>query len=100
MPRMLGRFQTPGCCPGARAGWRRTRRMYGPDCSGAGSDTRWRKRREQREFARSLLPEGELVVAADVLRDCVHGCDGECWLYGGPHECGYACHPGRLYEEV
>lgn len=55
---------------------------------------------EQRAFARSLLPGGELVVATGVLRDCVHGCDGECLLYSGPHECGYSCHPGRLTEGV
>lgn len=98
MARMLGRYESPGCCPGMRSGWTRRKRMYGPDCSGAGTDTRWRKRVEQREFARSLLPTGEIDVATDVWRDCLHGCDGECLLYGGPHECGYTCHPGRLHE--
>lgn len=81
MARMLGRFQTPGCCPSAREGWRRTRRVYGPDCSGAGSDTRWRKRREQREFARSLLPEGELLAPGDGLGECRHGCNGDCVMH-------------------
>ncbi len=55
MARMLGRFEEPGCCPGARSGWTRRRRLYGPDCSGAGTSTRRRKRLEQREFVRSLL---------------------------------------------
>ncbi|GHE47169.1 hypothetical protein GCM10017673_56240 [Streptosporangium violaceochromogenes] len=91
---MLGRFQTPGCCPGAREGWRRTRRMYGPDCAGAASSTRRRKRAEQREFARSLLPEGELPAPGDDPSDCAHGCNGDCLTYVGEHECGYACHPG------
>lgn len=54
--------------------------------------------REKRAFARELLPQGELDVSTDVWRDCRHGCDGECLLYPGPHECGYTCHPGRLYE--
>ncbi|MFD9950878.1 hypothetical protein ACFWYW_59170 [Nonomuraea sp. NPDC059023] len=51
---------------------------------------------EKRQFARELFPEGELEVSTDVWRDCLHGCDGECLIYGGPHECGYTCHPGRL----
>ena len=55
---------------------------------------------EQREFARSLLPEGELVVAGDDVSDCWHGCNGDCLQHSGPSECGYACHLGRLYEEV
>lgn len=34
------------------------------------------------------------------LSDCWHGCNGDCLLHAGPHECGYACHPGPLHEEV
>jgi len=63
MPRMLGRYQTPGCCPGMREGWTRTRRQYGPDCSGGNTSTRWRKRVEVQEFARELRPEGLLPTA-------------------------------------
>lgn len=100
MARMLGRFETPGCCPGTREGWRWMKRHgYGPDCYGASTDTRWRKRVEQREFRRSLLPEGEIDVATDVWADCRHGCDGDCVLRSGPSECGLTCHPGRVWPE-
>jgi len=54
---MLGRFTSPGCCPGTRAGWRRSRRAYGPDCSGGVTDTRRAKRREQRQVAREIAQE-------------------------------------------
>lgn len=54
MARMLGRFQTPGCCPVAREGWKRTRRLHGLDCSGGESSTRRRKRVEQRAVAREV----------------------------------------------
>jgi len=54
---MLGRFESPGCCPGTRAGWVRRRRSYGPDCSGAVTDVRKAKRREQRETAREIRAE-------------------------------------------
>lgn len=57
MAKMLGRYQSPGCCPGMREGWYRTRRAFGPDCSSGDSDTRWRKRVERREWRRSLLAE-------------------------------------------
>jgi hypothetical protein len=50
--RMLGRYETPGCCPRTRAGWRR--RTVGPDCSGAATGTRWRKRVEQRAVRREV----------------------------------------------
>lgn len=46
--RMLGRFESPGCCPGTRQGWRRRRHGHSPDCSGAETDPRRRKRAEQR----------------------------------------------------
>ena len=85
MTRMLGRYQAPGCCPGTRQGWRRTRRLHGLDCSGATSSTRRRKRAEQRQVARDLLPHGEIEVATDVWRDCRHGCDGSepaSYVYG------------------
>ena len=46
MARMLGKFRTPGCCPGAREG------RPGPDCSGGDPEgTRAAKRREAREVA-------------------------------------------------
>lgn len=54
---MLGRFESPGCCPGTRQGWRRTRRGVGPDCTGAVTDTRRRKRIEQRQTAREIRAE-------------------------------------------
>ncbi|OLT36756.1 hypothetical protein BJF79_30770 [Actinomadura sp. CNU-125] len=54
---MLGRFESPGCCPGTRAGWRRTRRSFGPDCSGAVTDRRRAKRREQRQVVREIEAE-------------------------------------------
>lgn len=56
MARMLGRYETPGCCPGTRVGWYRGRRSYGPDCIGAVTGTRKSKRREQREAARDIRP--------------------------------------------
>lgn len=51
---MLGRVESPGCCPGTRQGWRRTRHSYGPDCSGAVTDSRRAKRAEQRAVAREI----------------------------------------------
>lgn len=54
MARMLGRVESPGCCPGTRQGWVRTRRTVGPDCAGAVTDTRRAKRREQRAVAREV----------------------------------------------
>jgi hypothetical protein len=50
MARMLGRYETPGCCPGRRSGWTRNRRLFGPDCSRGFTDPRHFKRREQRAF--------------------------------------------------
>lgn len=52
--RMLGRVESRGCCPGTRQGWRRTRRTLGLDCSGAVTDKRRAKRREQRAVAREI----------------------------------------------
>ncbi|WP_433363940.1 hypothetical protein [Streptosporangium sp. CA-115845] len=91
MARMLGRYQAPGCCPGMREGWRRTRRVDGPDCSGGGTDTRWRKRVEQREFARELRPTILLPHPMEDLSDCRHGCNGDC-LVSGSDVCTFACH--------
>jgi hypothetical protein len=54
MARMLGRYESPGCCPGCRSGWTRNRKAFGPDCSGGATDKRWRKRVEQREVAREI----------------------------------------------
>lgn len=62
MARMLGRYQERGCCPGTREGWKRTRRIHGPDCSGAASSTRRRKRAEQRDVAREVLA---LIISGD-----------------------------------
>lgn len=94
MARMLGRYETLGCCPGTREGWRRTRRADGLDCSGAGTDPRWRKRVEQREFARSYAPEGALPTPLDDPSDCRHGCNGDC-LTSGSEVCNFTCHaPG------
>lgn len=79
MARMLGRKVWYGvfctCCNGPRS-------------------VKAERAREKREFARELLPESEIEAPSDVWRDCRHGCDGECLLYGGPRECGYTCHPG------
>jgi hypothetical protein len=99
MARMLGRYQAPGCCPGAREGWKRTRRLHGLDCSGAASSTRHRKRAEQRQVARELRPEGLLPVRWDDPTDCGHGCNGEC-LTDGSEACTFVCHPdGQVTEE-
>lgn len=88
--RMLGRFESPGCCPGTRAG-----RRPGPDCSGGERSTRWRKRVETREFRRSLLPERELD--SDEC-DCVHGCNGDCLVFLGESDCWFTCHTD-LFDE-
>jgi hypothetical protein len=65
MPRMLGRYQTRGCCPGMREGWTRTRARLGPDCYSGDGDTRWRKRVEAREFAREIDDELSSVESAE-----------------------------------
>lgn len=97
---MLGRYETPGCCPGTRSGWTRRRHLYGLDCSGAATDTRWAKRVEQRQFRRSLLPEGELPPPGiPDLWDCRHGCNGDC-LAGGESRCGQTCHEQISNEDV
>jgi len=90
---MLGRFEAPGCCPGTRSGWRRRRRLTGPDCSGAVTSTRRRKRAEKREFARQLLSEGLLTLPLGDPTDCVHGCNGDC-VSSGSDVCTLACHDG------
>lgn len=54
---MLGRYETPGCCPGCRAGWKRRRRVHGLDCAGADTSTRGRKRAEAREWRREADEE-------------------------------------------
>lgn len=62
---MLGRFQVPGCCPGAREG------RPGPDCSGGDSmDPRKRKRAEAREFAAEVDEE-----VAELRRVSLHPVD-------------------------
>lgn len=64
---MLGRFETPGCCPGTRAGWTRRRKGFGPDCSGGCTDTRWRKRVEQRQVAREVAEELQSLMGKSGL---------------------------------
>lgn len=101
---MLGRFETPGCCPGTRAGWKRTRRQTALDCSGGDGSTRWRKRIEQRELARELCAEGLLPTAEAGDGDCQHGCNGGC-VYGGSERCNFTCHDlepeaERLFERM
>lgn len=54
MARMLGRFESPGCCPGRRSGWTRNRKLSGPDCAGGTTDKRGAKRVEQRAVAREI----------------------------------------------
>jgi hypothetical protein len=54
MARMLGRYESPGCCPGCRSGWTRNRKLSGPDCSGGTTDKHGAKRAEQREVAREI----------------------------------------------
>ena len=96
MGRLLGRYQTPGCCPGTRAGL-----DPGPDCSGGGSlGTRRAKRLEARELAAEIdgelhpQPDFEHLVALGPLydlSDCEHGCNGSpC----GSERCTFTCHPG------
>jgi hypothetical protein len=95
MARMLGRYQVPGCCPGTKAG-----RDPGPDCSGGGSlGTRAARRLEQREFARSLMPETDAEwlrtlgpCFTDVGIDCQHGCSGSPSC--GSEACTFICHEG------
>lgn len=98
MARMLGRYTTRGCWTGSRSNGRPCL-PAGEDCSGWSTSTRWRKRVEQREFERSLLPAGEIDVATDVIRDCVHGCDSEC-LTEGNDDCTFVCHPGPLLSAM
>lgn len=92
MPKMLGRYETPGCCPGTRSGWRRRRHLVGVDCSGGDTSTRWRKRVERREMVRELRPDGLLPDPAEDLSDCRHGCNGDC-LANGSDVCNFTCHP-------
>lgn len=110
MARMLGRYESKGCCPGTRAGWRRRRRGYSPDCSGAGTDTRWRKRVEQRAVRREVdaypddLTEGRERRIAEYgwetsepgydWSDCRHGCNGDCVTGGSSERCTFVCHGG------
>jgi hypothetical protein len=54
MARMLGRYESPGCCPGRRSGWTRNRKLFSLDCAGGTTDKRWAKRVEQRAVAREI----------------------------------------------
>ncbi len=96
MARMLGRFESPGHCAPNREGWvKRHRWNLRGDCDGAATDTRWRKRVEQRAFARELRPEGLLPTALDDPTACLHDCHGECLttLYGLDGDgCRFWCH--------
>lgn len=102
MARMLGKYETPGCCPGTNRGSYRLRRRYQrpSDCSGASSSTRWRKRVEQRQFGRELARELCPVefywhpdeLAFDIY-DCDHGCNGDCESSEyGSDRCTFICH--------
>lgn len=97
MPRMLGRYRTPGCWSGTRSD-HRTHPDGGPDCSGHYRDTRWRKRVESRSW---LAAEGyppEALVVADEL-DCRHGCDGAEVVHGHPSDvCNWQCHLGLVID--
>lgn len=87
MVRMLGRYMDSGC----RHIPRRVDDEPGPDCTGHGRDTRWRKRVERRELARELRPEGLLPTALPADGDCIHGCNGGC-VYVGSETCNFTCH--------
>lgn len=99
---MLGRYETPGCCPGTNQGWTRLRhRVIGGDCSGALTDARRRKRVEQRQFRRELwhtLTPVEFYWRPDELAydiyDCEHGCNGDCEKpeFWGNDRCTFICH--------
>ncbi|MBC6458436.1 hypothetical protein [Actinomadura sp. HBU206391] len=49
---MLGRYESPGCCPGSKQGY-----GPGPDCSGSERSTRKRKRFEKRTWRREATNE-------------------------------------------
>ena len=86
MARMLGRYLTPGCCPGTRDG-----RRPGPDCSGgAPMGTRAAKRAEARTRLRELADRGFVPGLYEDHSDCRHGCNGSpC----GSEQCTFICHP-------
>lgn len=109
MPRLLGRYQVPGCCPGTRAG-----RDPGPDCSGGGSmGARAAKRIEQRDTDREMAedeswraavsrqwaqewdsPEDAVYDedAENAAGECHHGCSGSPSC--GSERCTFLCHRG------
>jgi len=68
--------------------------MDASDCSGALTDTRRRKRVEQRAFERELRPQGLQwhpdELAFDIY-DCEHGCNGDCEEHGSD-QCTFICH--------
>lgn len=93
MARLLGRYEAPGHCALNREGWTKRRRWnVRGDCDGAATSTRWRKRVEQRAFARELRPDGLLPAPLDDLSDCGHGCNGDC-ATSGSDRCRFWCHP-------
>jgi hypothetical protein len=90
MARMLGRYLEGGCVMGG----------IQPCCLRA-SDPRRAKRREQRAFRRSLLPEGEIPTLLEDPWDCIHGCNGDCLTYdSGDSPCGFTCHPQISNEDA
>jgi hypothetical protein len=98
MARMLGRYETPGCCPGRRSGWTRNRKLVGPDCWGGGTDKRWAKRQEQRALRAELDGWRRAAPIFDPTADpsdCAHGCNGDCETWGSDR-CTFLCHPAEL----
>lgn len=57
----MGRYRTPGCCPGTRAGWR-----PGPDCSGGFPMAPREVRRIEARQVRAEIA-GEMTDCRDTL---------------------------------
>lgn len=104
MARMLGRIESPGCCPGSRAGWTRLKqRGISGDCSGSDTDVRRRKAAERRAVEREavawMYPGTDLLHPLDDPSDCRHGCTGDCERWGS-EVCTWLCHPADLTARV
>lgn len=64
-------------------------------------DTRWHKRREQRQWPRAEMPPSLLPAPFTDESDCRHGCNGDCAVYGYASEtCDWQCHPGLGLDPV
>jgi hypothetical protein len=55
--RMMGRFKTPGCCPGTRAG-----RKPGPDCSGGENVMARHQRKIEKRAWKEEAKDAELAA--------------------------------------